>query len=415
MARKTRPYRPEAVPVGPLRARIVRGPHADDGALPETDRRWYWRVWRGEEDLGSIGWLAPADVARVVAEKHTLPGDDGPTARETVSGTVGALVDAYLSATEKRRDLAPNTIANARRNLRHVRDHLADVRVGQLTSDTIAEYQTTRLGEGAATGTVDVEVSALLAAWRWGSQSGRSHAPKRAIKRPGLEVRPTREKYTPPDADIEAVLAEMMPGTWQHLCVTLLYQTGARIHEVAVLQPGDVDYARMVIEIPDQPDEGRRTKTGRRTIKIRPALADAIRAFLEGQGVALDATDRPLLGVTLSTVRTAIGGRDSARGGARGGENRKGALAEACDRAGVKRFTPHGVRRAAIRKFRRAGVPVGVAADYFGHSVKVMIEIYDEVSEDDHGDALALVDAFEARSRPPRKRRGAAPVVTPEA
>jgi integrase len=416
MSRKPKPYRPEPVPVGSLRARVVRGPHPDDGALPEADRRWYWRVWRGEEDLGSIGWHLPADVARIVAEKHTISGDDGPAAREALAGTIGALIDAYLAKVEARRDLAPNTKANARRNLGHVRDRLCDVRGGQFNTDTLAAYQAARLADGAATGTVAVEIDAIQAAWRWGSQSGRSYAPRRLVLRPPLEVRPTREKYTPSDADIEAALREIPEGSWQRLGVSLLYQTGARVHELAVLRPADVDYERLVIEIPDEPEEGRRTKTGRRTVKIRPALAEEIKAFCEAHDVALDDDERPLLGVALTTVRSSIGGHERSRGGARKDERRAGALAEACDRAGVKRFTPHGLRRAVVRRFRRAGVPVGVAAAYFGHSVKVMIEMYDEVSEEDQGDALALLDAYDAARKPAtRGARRTRTAVTPEA
>lgn len=388
MARKSRPYRPEPVIVGNLRARLVRGPHADDSAVPENERRWYWRVWRGNEDLGTLGWLAPSDVARIVAERFTVTTDD-TSAPRSLSGTVGALVDAYIAHIEARPDLAKNTKRTVKRNLGHVRDALGDLRVGAMTDDTLQTYQNTRLAV-AAPQTVNIELNDLMTAWRWGSSGTRTHAARRTLKRPRLDVVGVRDKYTPPDDHIRQV-RDAIRSPWARLAVSIMFETGMRVHEVASLTPGALDQEQLTLTVP------RETKTGERAISIRRTLAVEITTFLGERSTGT------LLGVTYETA-CAVDKRSAHY------------IASACTELGVPHFTPHGIRRAVVRRFRRAGVSVSVAAKYLGHSPTVMLTMYDEVTEGDQQDALALLDAFEARPKKSGKRKVAVTaVVVPEA
>jgi integrase len=60
----------------------------------------------------------------------------------------------------------------------------------------------------------------------------------------------------------------------------------------------------------------------------------------------------------------------------------------ACERAGTRRFTPHGLRRAAVDAMMRGGVDVGTAATITGHSVQVMIKHYQQATDDDRRRAV---------------------------
>lgn len=73
-----------------------------------------------------------------------------------------------------------------------------------------------------------------------------------------------------------------------------------------------------------------------------------------------------------------------------------GALDAACRAAPVRTFTPHAIRYAVVRRYRKAGVDVATAADIFGHSIAVMLGIYNAIDPVDRADALALVSKFEA-------------------
>jgi integrase len=64
-------------------------------------------------------------------------------------------------------------------------------------------------------------------------------------------------------------------------------------------------------------------------------------------------------------------------------------LDRACKAAGVARFTPYGLRRAAVDAFRRAGVDAKTAATFTGHSVLVMLQEYAQASDEDRVNALA--------------------------
>lgn len=64
-------------------------------------------------------------------------------------------------------------------------------------------------------------------------------------------------------------------------------------------------------------------------------------------------------------------------------------LPRACESGGVPAFSPHGLRRSAVDAYLRAGVDVGRAADLLGHSPKVMLEHYPQVTLDDRRRAVA--------------------------
>jgi integrase len=391
MTRAAKPHSPSPVVVGNISARQVRGPCAEDAPLAEKDRRWYWRAFRGNEVLGVLGWLARADVARVVAERWTISGDDTETSATTLAGTVGALCDAYQRYIEERRDVAPNYRKATRQNLRHIREGIGGVRAGALTEATVLDYQNTRLGrDGAASVTVRDEVRALARAWKWGGSPGRAFAPRITFPTPKLKVMPRREKYTPPDTDIEATIA-FINNPWAQTWLRLAYRTGVRAHEAGKMTVANVDLSAATVTVPYAPDEDeskdQRTKTGSRTIRVRADVVDMLASWIRERSLGADDW---LLGVEPTNIHSKLGGY----------------LTRAAEKAGVRPFTPHGVRRAAVRRFRRANIPPSVAAAYFGHSVQVMLGIYDEVSEEDHDDALALLDAYEERQATARKENG---------
>lgn len=75
-----------------------------------------------------------------------------------------------------------------------------------------------------------------------------------------------------------------------------------------------------------------------------------------------------VLGLTVSSFNSYFGPRK---------------LRQACEAAGVKRFTPSGLRRAAVDTMARAGVDIGIAAAITGHSPEVMLRHYRGFTEDD--------------------------------
>lgn len=64
------------------------------------------------------------------------------------------------------------------------------------------------------------------------------------------------------------------------------------------------------------------------------------------------------------------------------------ARVKACGVAGVRRFSPHALRRAAVVALYRAGTDVSVAASVAGHSPAIALKHYREVAESETASAI---------------------------
>ena len=71
------------------------------------------------------------------------------------------------------------------------------------------------------------------------------------------------------------------------------------------------------------------------------------------------------------------------------------AFKRACRKAGCPGRIPHDLRRSAVRRFVRLGIPDGVAMKLTGHKTRSVFDRYNIVSEDDLRDAAAKLDAVE--------------------
>lgn len=354
MPRRRVSKRPKKVVIGKVRALPRRGPR--DGG------EWYWQavVYEGgAERTVWTGWATPADaeviLAKLVAEDRVdVPRASSPAEIETLRD----LMECWVAVQEARPDLSPRTVVGYRNNARHVTASLSDVRLDRSDASTVERYRDERLRAGASSGTVKAELGVLHMAWTWGRQVGA--CPARDLPRVALKVKPARDRYTPPPGDVLAVLDQL--DGWPRLAVVLMMGTGARIREIASLRWADINVDARTISI-------RESKTRPRTI---PVAADVM---AELQGFGPGRADVGLFGVLPETVM---------------GQMRARYLPRACEKAGVRRFTPHGLRRAAVDRFARSGVDIGTAAAYLGHSPKVMLHHYRQATADDLRDAIEM-------------------------
>ena len=348
--------RPKKLIVGRVRARVIRGPHRDGSG------RWYWRaevnesgstrtVWSGWEHRDTIEAMMVDLVARNALESSSP--------KETVE-TIQDLMECWVGSQKKRADLAPDSYRNYKSRGHRIVPIIGDVKLDRIDVTTIERFRDVRLRQGDAASTVKQDLKALRAAWRWGRELG--FCPMKDLPTIRLKAKSVREKYTPPIDDIIAVLHEL--DGWPRLALRLLFATGARVGEISELQWKHIDFNSQ------NPSITLRGKTGKRCM---PILSEVMTALADCRDDAPD--DAGIFGVSPKMVRSRLGPKY---------------LARACENAGVKRFTPHGLRRAAVDALQRQGVDIGTAAELLGHSPQVMLQYYRQSTMEDRRRAIAM-------------------------
>lgn len=342
MAKRPRPAR-----VGPLSCSIVRGPRADG--------RWYWRI-RHAEDVKACLWATRDEVqehaARLVVDPKAAVVDDE-------CRTVRDLLELYLGHLKSRSPApAPRSVDTWRATSRALGAELDDVRIDRLDLSTLDRYIAGRADHGCrkkgetgrriASLTIRRELDYLARAWEWARERGL--VPDRSLRLPDLHARAEVDRYTPTQSEVGAVLPHLRP--WAALCVRVLYATGLRIGELGGLRREDIR----------ESGEGLVTlrvdgKTGRRDVVIGGPIARELLALPPGRVVHLT----PLSLSTSLPIQ----------------------IAEACGKAGVTHWTPHGLRRLAVDRLYRATVDPKTAGAMLGHSPEVAMEHYRKVRADD--------------------------------
>ncbi len=268
------------------------------------------------------------------------------------SAVLGAWSDYQMG----RADLSDAAKDNYRRTARHGMDFAGDT---LFTDLDLHDYLRHRRTTNPSPRTLAFEMTVLRMAFTWAKEEGLL-PPTAFLRFPKVKVDPRRFKTnhaTPTPTEVGRVLASMDNDDWR-LALTVLARTGARIGEVAALCIGDVDIHRKRLSLGSTDGN---SKTG-------------LRYF-------------PLDAVTLAALDGRTGPRDAPlfdfEGRADPRQALRRRLAWACRAAKVPEFTPHGLRRMVVGRLMRAGVDPGTAASLTGHSINVMLRLYQEVTDED--------------------------------
>lgn len=352
MARRPRPFA-----VGRVRVRVHSGPRSCDG-------RWRWRadrpagasrrepVWSGWGDRDEAE-AAVLDALRTRGESH-VDASDVRTVFDLLAVWRGE-VDAG--------DRSPRTTA-ARRGCAErlgASSALGLVLLDRLDRRALERYAR---GPGAAS-TRAQDLRALRSAWLWARERGVVPAVDLPLVRvPRGDA--VYSRYTPSPAEVAAVLDWLRPRTpWAHRAVYLLYVTGCRPGEVASLTWDRVDAVRGRLVVGG--------KMGRRTVHVHADVAAELGRWTRAATVA--PTGRPGKAPRGDTVT-----------GARGATVRSRLhdhLVAATEALSLPRWSPYGLRRAAVVALYRRGEDPSVAAAALGHSAAVALRHYRAVDEGD--------------------------------
>ncbi len=362
-----RERRPATIQLDRVKCRVIRGPR---------EGRWYWQAVVYENAGQRTVWTGWATRADAVQELSALIASGGTTPKAQVTGrlnTVRELVSAWWAlGVEPRSDIGRYTKRNYRLAARHWVTTCGDVRVDHVGVETMTAHRDLRLRKGAATSTVKRELVAMLTCWAWARDRG--HVPDRRLAMVALEDVPVRDRHTPSEMDVRRVLAvlDATPRrhsrglvTWPWMAVHLLAATGARIGEIAGLRWADVDLVQGLLLIRGK--RSRRNRSGVREVPVERALVTLLQAWRGRQAVEACLDPSRVLGVASRTVEVSLSGNY---------------LKLACEQAGVRSFTPHGLRRYAEDRLANSGVDIAEYAAILGHSPAVALAHYRRATTD---------------------------------
>lgn len=337
MARKPNPA-PRSCGAYPYR--VVR-PQREDG-------RWYWRCERRENGVKVTHWTGWATIAE--ADRAVAAIACGQAAPGQAVDTVRDLLSYWLGAQEQRTDFSASSLRIRTQQCKALAAELSAVKLDRLDRVALEGYRNRRMAR-AAPRTVGGEMGCLRTAWRWGREMGLT--PDRELPQVTIRIVARRTTPIPSRSTIQAAVAGM--SGWSRLAVLLLEGTGCRLGEIASLTWDRVDLQNEEIQV--------RGKTGLRLVPLSPALVRELK-------------NAPRVG-SLVLGRGYAAAKNLAR-----------FIWAACDAASVPRFSPQGLRKAAVGALYRSGVDIGTAASFMGHSPAVALKHYREASEGDRREAL---------------------------
>jgi len=332
---------------------------------PDQRGRWYWVARWWEIEAGervrrnrSLGWHR---ASMVRGEVDAWTRTETPPAAADQDRNVEDLLLAWLAAQELRRDIAESTAGSYRTIVTRLVRKVGDLRLTGFRQEHVERYGHRRLAEGRATSTTLIDMQTVVTAWNWGVDRGLCAGRLARPRLTGRQVKRVVSRRTPTNEEVAQVYAALRARDQDRvplyrLALLLIWCTGARRNEICLLRWCDVDLDRASVVL-----DG---KTGRRSIPISGRAVEALRDHRQR------ATDHELVfGVLAPKLGSGV--------------------KYAAERLRLDHMTLHSLRRLAVDTLCRSGVPVEVAAEITGHSVKTMMKAYRQVTDDDKRRAMA--------------------------
>jgi integrase len=330
------------------------------GSVYKRGRVWWIKY-------GSIRQSAKTEF-KTVAERILRQRE-----REIDEGRIPGLAFERVTFAELMEDIRADYRINGK-NLRrleiclaHLRDSFRDMRVVQITTETVKRYTAARLDAGAAHATINRELAGLRRMLNLGAKQT---PPKVSRDRmpyiPMLALQNVRKGFL--EYSQFLALRDALPEYLRGF-VTFAYKTGCRRGEIAGLQWRNVDRNGGFVRL-----EADATKNGEpRTIpldaELRCIMAEQFRARRLDCDFVFHNNGRPI------------------------GDFRH-AWKRACMKAGCPGRLLHDFRRSAVRNLVRAGIPEKIVMAISGHKTRSVFDRYNITSESDLMEAALRQDTY---------------------
>ena len=154
--------------------------------------------------------------------------------------------------------------------------------------------------------------------------------------------------------------------------ISLALATGLRVSAISNINIDDIDFENSVVNVIEKRQKIRGINIGDNTKNI-------LRDWIEVRNTEFADVNSPALFVSQKNTRLS-------------GDAISDALTKYCNRAGIKRITPHKLRASAACALAKAGVPVKAIAKQLGHSNTQVTMRYIDVFEEDSEKAKGILD-----------------------
>lgn len=336
------------------------GPRRNVGEVIKRGARWSIRYYdsRGRRRLESSGSTNREDAEKLL--RRRLSAKDHGVQPEAAAGR--------LTVKEALDDVLNHMRMNGLRSRPNVEANINSYllpwfgerrKMTTITTATIRQYTTERLGAGYMPATINRELAILRRAFNLAVRAGR------LMTKPHVEMlreNNTRKGFLDPHA--HAAIVKSLPG-YAAAPIQFAYITGWRLRsEVLTLTWNQVDFA------------GRQVQLDPGTTKNREGRAFPFTGALEELMLAQKAQYESMKGAGKLCPWVFPFRQD---GHPRDGEKQQSlrkVWMSACKAAGFPGMVIHDMRRSAVRTFERAGVPRSVAMSLIGHKTESIYRRY---------------------------------------
>jgi integrase len=338
----------------------------------KTAKVWWLEVWiGGKRSRLCTGLRNKTDAQKWRIQKLADLGRGNMGAlhsdRVTFEDLMKMLKDDYVA-----RGLATAKALPTR--LKHLEGFFEGYKAMEITSDRVTAYVASRKKEGAAVGTINLELAHLRSGLGLAHKAGKLGAAPVVNRLPNAGI---RKGFLEPE-EWDAIRAQL-PAHLVPLC-DFYWLTGWRRTEVLNLTWEQVDFRAQVVRL----EVGTTKNKEGRTFPFGRALGDVLKAQREsakaaGTRYVFHTSDgEPIPQTTLN-----------------------GAWIRACAAAGVTGRVIHDFRRTVARRMERAGVPRTVAMRLLGHKTESIYRRYAIVEEGDLREGVARLEREDLRQTEP--------------
>jgi integrase len=267
--------------------------------------------------------------------------------------------------------------------LKHLNAFFGGQSVAAITTDRLRDFVAKRKGEGAASGTINRNLSLLRRMLNLARQENKLHVVPHF---PMLEEAPPRTGFVD-DRQFKKLFGAL-PSHLKPFAL-FLYTTGCRSGEAATIKWSQTHLAERVIRL-----EGKQTKGKKpRTIPLVDLLVQMLKREKDRSGLLFPVGD---FRKAWSTACVKVGLGTRVKGKKNGGYGTYTGL------------IPHDLRRSAVRNMIRAGVSQSVAMSISGHKTIATFMRYDiTAAQDQHAAMNRIESSLSQVIKAPKRLKGA--------